>query len=1092
MLSRPISVSGPESEEDDDAGAAPQPNVSPAIRGRRGFSAARGWGWRPRGARTTTRTGRGRGGWTRYLRVGPNKLAIENPCLSNNYEVMETLEKKGKKSRQGGQVREEEEGLAAAGPSADREYNVSWREVRHWIHENIIQPGCDFGVKLVVLLAIANLLAHFLPGPVTVGAARLDNLQPVFDLSARFIESRQAEPDADLLRMGQLRRRNGQENTEQEGEDFWSILDEQNPADVETIPLASTTTRPPIAAVSTNDRKLRAYDCSEPHDVHTVSLLQDTDIRTCEERELKAKQREESFMLVQKAEKVEFEVQECVVTASRLAYVCGSASHSAMANRESFFGHHWEQKIEWCQGIWDTGTFTLHKFAGGADTRKVELEHTNYLAYTRTGSTKNVGNDVACVGGKLPPWEMMSMKFDHGNKSINKSMTDMIVTDYLTVSVKTRRAYAVLDANGKPMEVMIPHYSGQLPCKYSEKGCITEYGTFIWKTKPQKDLCPYFKLRQVRGVLLPSTDEDKNQDVFLSDRDSMIRVTRNLQPLALCDTVLYATEFPQLFLTQDINNTILNRPIHPSEVSAFLHATVADSYIYHRTQKNLAEAVLGLQQHQCKQERQRSLTAYAARLAKQKAVSDGDTAHLGHGLYMTSSGEVAYLYWCRALNVTAKPFPGRCYNALPIDLEKEDEEHLRKILAGEGENPEDVKIPEMFLEPRSRRITTVASPMVCAPQFAPLYRNVHNDWIKLTHMGLHTAAEPKNPADDLDNSFFEPKTSDLPAPGKMSIYEYGTIRAGLIFLAMPNLVVLGRPDHVVNDQHRPDMSAFDDKNYFPDFQMEVPRVPSLWEMIGFHGLFKFWQFYHKYSTACTVIVGTIFLYQIICYLLGVFLALLCSPREHSMCWHVFDALFPTLATALSRGVIDPKKRRGPFYRPVLACLRMMRRNSSLKDRRNPRSSEESNLSDGELECLRKLEKFERKRKRIYPDLERGSNEELCQTMPHTTIRHHRGGVHFGAYQNDETFRSTESTTLGPNVRLGPAHALVSGGIAPIGTACQTTKSSLAATRGPTSARSTIELARPAPSAPTAAPTTSAASFPVTATVKEMASKIDKN
>ena len=621
MLSRPLRVSDPEEEEEDDAAAAPQPDTGQNKGQRRGFPTARGR--RSCGAWPATRANQRRSGWTRYIRIGPDRLAVENPCYSSNYEIMETLEKKGKKGQQGGQVREEEEGLVAAGSTKARQYDVPWREAHQWVCESIIQPGCDFGVKLVVLLAVANLLAYFLPGPITVGAVELENLQPVFDLSSKFIGSRRVGPEPDPSHLEHLRRWNEgkQEADEPGGEDFWSILDEPDQADVETIPLASTTPRPPIAAVSAHDRKLRAYDCSEPHDVHTVSLLQDTDIRTCEERELKAKQREESFMLVQKAEKVEFEVQECVVTASRLAYACGAASHSAIANRESFFGHLWEQKIEWCQGVWDSRTFTLHKFSGGADTRKVELEHINYLSFTRTGATKNAYNDVTCAGGKLPPWEMMSMRFDHGNKSVNRSMTSMIVTDYLTVQLKTRRAYAVLDKDGNPVDVMLPHYSGQLPCQYSEKGCVTEFGTFIWKTKPKKDLCPYFKLRQVRGVLLPSTDENKNQDVFLSDRDSMIRVTRNLKPMSMCDTVLYATEFPQLFLTQDVNNTILNRPIHPSEVSAFLHATVADSYIYHRTQKNLAEAVLGLQQHQCKQERQRSLTAYAARLAKQAGMN---------------------------------------------------------------------------------------------------------------------------------------------------------------------------------------------------------------------------------------------------------------------------------------------------------------------------------------------------------------------------------------------------------------------------------------------------------------------------------------
>jgi hypothetical protein len=678
----------------------------------------------------------------------------------------------------------------------------------------------------------------------------------------------------------------------------------------------------PMTSLSSKQREMVAYDCSEPSEAQAVSLLHDPDIQTCEERKLKEKQREETYLLLQKTEKIKVQLWECEVFNTRMFFACGSASHSAVASRESYFMEPWLQSIEDCNKYLTRKEFHLHRFDNQKlELRNITLNRWNYLTMVRTGWNYNGISDVLCTGGKVPPWELRTFQKD-GDNYDNMFMYSMVVTDYVHIRVRKRPAY-LADYEGET-RLILPETQEVLHCSYQDLGCQTERSTYIWESFSETDLCPFFLLRKVTGVSLEekSEEEETKHSVFVANNQTMIRLQKSHKAVSNCGAVMFSTEFPELFLSEEIDSRTLNRPLKAEDASAFLHATVSDRYIYYKSQDNLANAVLGLQQHQCEENRKRSLSAYATRLAKQKSVSDGDTAHLGQGLFLTAAGEVAYLYFCREIIVYAAVIPDQCFNALPVELRDEDADHLRQVLTMPGQDAKAVQLPQFFREPRSGRITTVAAPIACVSSFAPLYRNRHNNWLKMMDVGLHPAAQPKNPKNDIPNSFFEVARSELPKPGGASIYPPLTILHHLLFLAVPNMAITA-PLQIARGE-----SAASRRMQVPNPHDLVPPSFDLRQSIrdaaldvtGLGRLGRIWAWVEHYGTICSVVIGTVCIYNIIVYLATVWSLLFCNPRRLPWMCHLFHALLPTLANLLIYGRYDPAEPRGPCHGPISTCF----------------------------------------------------------------------------------------------------------------------------------------------------------------------------
>ena len=252
----------------------------------------------------------------------------------------------------------------------------------------------------------------------------------------------------------------------------------------------------------------------------------------------------------------------------------------------------------------------------------------------------------------------------------------MVVTDYVTLSLNKRSAYRYLDPEGNE-KILIDHNQVILPdqCTIDSKDCIVDDGaTYIWTPPSEQDKCGLYNLRTTMGVDVTSevTAEEGDVTTFIATDDTMVRLEKKYPPKVMCGSVVYATNYDQLFLTNDMENEEFGRPLPPSEGSPYLYANTKVHFAYESLKEGLEETVLQLRADICRKDETNRLREYAGQAAAQRSLTDGDTVRVQDNQFGTASGEVWWIYACRPIIVQARATPGVCFNALPVDLSDQD------------------------------------------------------------------------------------------------------------------------------------------------------------------------------------------------------------------------------------------------------------------------------------------------------------------------------------------------------------------------------------------------------------------------------------
>ena len=194
----------------------------------------------------------------------------------------------------------------------------------------------------------------------------------------------------------------------------------------------------------------------------------------------------------------------------------------------------------------------------------------------------------------------------------------------------------------------------------------------------------------------------------------------------MCDEVVHATNWPNLFLSKNTRKADFLRPLHPEEVSVRTNAAITTDFAYEQSYLDIENAFAALLRQDCQARDHASAHDYGIRAAAQKATTDGETASLSpvSGTFVTASGDAWYRYQCRPI-IAVGVQTATCYNALPIQLTPAD---LQRY-AG-AKNISVASITNLFLEPHTHVLSNVAITTPCTSLFTPLYRNTRGDWIK--------------------------------------------------------------------------------------------------------------------------------------------------------------------------------------------------------------------------------------------------------------------------------------------------------------------------------------------------------------------------
>ncbi len=689
--------------------------------------------------------------------------------------------------------------------------------------------------------------------------------------------------------------------------------------------------RHPRSPMTLDATMFRAYDCTVPDNVTSTSFYLRDSQQACEGDVQAVEETPTEYLLLQKSRRLEIEVKECRMVTSRLAFSCARSPADWMYNhfapRECYFNLPTEVTSDECREYWKTKTFPRpswdaqqikDKKLKNAPAVNLTMERTNYFTWARTGATWNNYYMVHCVGGYFDYNKMRDMHLDDQlqKKKFSKvkshpDMGRMVVSDDVQLSMFTRKAYITLEEDGSLGPIMVDHNQLILPCDVNSLNCSTTTGTYFWDLPAYPERCPYFQVRQTTGVHV-TDPEDHTETTFLADEDALVRLRKKGVPQIACGGMIEATEFNRLFLTKDIDNKYFKRPLPAVEASQFLYSEVADLYVYEKVQDDLARAVKEVQRQRCKEAQGKDVVAYAQKLAETKAVADGDTAHLGKGIFVTAAGDGGYIYRCRPITVKANPEKGKCFNALPVELATPDLETYRRAM----QKPEDQY--QFYLEPKTHRLITTAAPNLCLESLPAIYQNLYGTWMAQSSTGLRPVSTPESIASSLKHQTSTYARGRLDLDGK-GLYDAATVKEIEIFLQARRAseAIPWEMERTYRQKH--EQRLFDaGRNWggISDFYYDVPGTETF---TAFRNLQWFWDFLEKYGQLCSIVITTAILWRFVAWLARVAMRLCAVPEVDNYLLHIANAFFPEWTEPCMRRN-RRRRRRGAHFAELQECF----------------------------------------------------------------------------------------------------------------------------------------------------------------------------
>ena len=448
----------------------------------------------------------------------------------------------------------------------------------------------------------------------------------------------------------------------------------------------------------TRDPKdLIAYDCTDPLDIQAYQMA--TQAKSCLLPAQPQHQRNSSYFLLQKSDTIKISLRQCQVTETTIPFYCGAWSHQTFAYPFLRIEEKLPISPRECEDLWDTWTFVdPHK-----NIHHLIPNDTTRIYYLQAGASDIEDGTIHCQGGR---YDYKGVTYEN-----------MVVAKSVTIQLLTQPAS--IDDN-EVVHVLRPDIF--LSCSALDEKCVTNTaGTFIWKAPQAERACRYHKLRHVTGITV--TDQF-GVDTFMSTDNSLIRLLIK-EATSRCGHVLLSTNYADLFLTADIYATIFDSPLPASEFSAYTYANQQDGFLYGFLTSYIRQEFQAVHHHACQRKLLDKQFNYDTLLAEQHGATDGDTAQLANGFFVTVAGEAWYRHRCRKIVVTAISLP-ECYSAIPVSLSPDDLRRYRFY-----HRLDNSTTLQLFVEPHSRRLTRRGIATECSHLFPALYKGLNGNWLAL-------------------------------------------------------------------------------------------------------------------------------------------------------------------------------------------------------------------------------------------------------------------------------------------------------------------------------------------------------------------------
>jgi hypothetical protein len=232
---------------------------------------------------------------------------------------------------------------------------------------------------------------------------------------------------------------------------------------------------------------------------------------------------------------------------------------------------------------------------------------------------------------------------------------------------------------------------------------------------------------------------------YMSTEGSMVRLLMKEEPIAACGRLVTGINYPTLFLAKPQDNLSIGRRLHPWDATIYTYVNAQDDYLFHSTKGGKLEERAVIRAEFCHRSQQRKIAAYASLAAEQSIQIDGQTGALGGGKFVTALGKAWFVYMRKAMVAKAREV-GRCMTALPVVLGAKE---YRTYLVARTRSTNLINndlIEILYVEPKTRMLTTVGTEIPCGGLFQPRYKNMNGRWIE-TSPTLQLTTTPINAAE---------------------------------------------------------------------------------------------------------------------------------------------------------------------------------------------------------------------------------------------------------------------------------------------------------------------------------------------------------
>ena len=462
-------------------------------------------------------------------------------------------------------------------------------------------------------------------------------------------------------------------------------------------------------------RNLQGYDCGSPADKKAVYVAPHH--AACDDLGVNDDKEEEVEVVV--AQRIHYQrvqAEECKLVTSDLGFYCGTYDHETAVTDLFKDGIHRTVSTTACRKAHRTGYYTTEDLQPVK--RQVFINATTTWNYDLVGKHSD-GSE--CIGGYYKP-PGATGNYEFNNVVIMRHVS--FTMSELTLHIKGK---SVIDARTQTLT----------SCDGGRQDCETKGRTLIWSMPPNTDKgrCMLRTAKKVRGTM--RTDA-QGQKTFIS-HEAGFRF-RLKEPVYECGSSVFPTEFPDLVVTQVLDNEGINQPLPAEELSSVLYAHVQDAYLDGKSEDAFKSLAGRTRAQECKRQREERKLGFGTLAAEQRAAIDGETIRFGDGLYATASGEVWYTVACKPVTVLAVDRDD-CFTGVPVVFSSQED--LMWFYTSRGETPPPPGQEEqLFLLPGSRLVTRQSAVRECAATMAPYYRNKAGRWLSIDP-AVTLVADPK-------------------------------------------------------------------------------------------------------------------------------------------------------------------------------------------------------------------------------------------------------------------------------------------------------------------------------------------------------------